>query len=256
MFDIVIPLGPNEIINIHKQVEYTKKNVKGYRNIYIVTDIIKNSNLQIDNCIIIDESIFPFKMNDIANYFSSYNGKNNRNGWYLQQLLKLYSGVVIEDILDNYLIIDADVFFLKPIEFIQDSKYVFTISNEYHIPYFEHMQRLHPSFSKKYEKSGIAHHMIFNKKYVKEMFELVEKFHNDNRPFWMIFIESVKEHLKYPIIQEESGASEYEMYFNYMVENHNDLIKIRQLNWKNVNRRFELETCRDYDYVSLCAWMG
>lgn len=256
LFDIVIPLGPNEVMNIYKQIEYTKNNLKGYRNIYIVTNIIKNNSLQIDGCTIIDESIFPFKMDDIANYFSSYNGKNNRNGWYLQQLLKLYSGFIIEDILDNYLVIDADVFFLKPIEFIENSKYIFTTSDEYHIPYFEHMKLVHPSFIKKYEKSGIAHHMIYNKNYIKEMFDVVEKFHNDGRPFWKIFIESVKEHTKYPITQEESGASEYEMYFNYMISNHSDIVKVRQLNWSNVNRRFELNSEINYDYVSLCAWMG
>ena len=31
-----------------------------------------------------------FKMTDVAAYFNHYNGKKNRNGWYLQQILKLY----------------------------------------------------------------------------------------------------------------------------------------------------------------------
>ena len=62
-FDIVIPLGPNERKNINKQIEYTKKNVIGYRNIYIITN--NYDNLIIPECKIIDESIFPFKINDI-----------------------------------------------------------------------------------------------------------------------------------------------------------------------------------------------
>jgi hypothetical protein len=255
LFDIVIPLGPNEVINIYNQIEYTRKNVKGYRNIYIVTDTTKNFNLKLDDCIIIDESIFPFKMDDIANYFYSYNGKNNRNGWYLQQLIKLYSGFIIENILDNYLVIDADVFFLKPIEFFEDSKYIFTTSNEYHIPYFDHMKTLHPSFIKEHTKSGISHHMIFNKYYIREMFDLVENFHQDGRVFWRIFIESVKEHLKYPSNCQESGASEYEMYFNYMLKNYSDIIKIRQLDWENVSVNFNLNNKTNYDYVSLCSYI-
>lgn len=253
LFDIVIPLGPNEVMNIHNQIEYTKKNVKGYRNIYIITNTSKNSNLKLDDCIIIDESIFPFKMADIASYFYSYNGKNNRNGWYLQQLIKLYSGFIIENILDNYLVIDADVFFFKPIEFIKSSKFIFTTSNEYHVPYFEHMKRLHPSFNKISNKSGIAHHMIYNKNYVREMFDLVENFHNS--PFWKIFIESVKEHFKYSIEHADSGASEYEIYFNYMLQYHKDIVIIRELNWANVNYNFNLSTKTDYDYASLCSWM-
>jgi len=117
-------------------------------------------------------------MNDVSEIFSRYNGKNNRNGWYFQQLLKLYIGLVVPDILDNYLVIDADVFFLKPIEFIIDNKIVFTTSSEYHIPYFTHMNKLHPSFIKNISDSGISHHMMFSKKYIKEIFEMVEAYHN------------------------------------------------------------------------------
>ena len=228
-FDIVIPLGPNERKNIHKQIEYTKKNVIGYRNIYIVTNNF--DDLQIDGCKVIDENIFPFKMNDIASYFIKYNGKNNRNGWYLQQLIKLYAGFVIEELLDDYLIIDADVFFLKPIYFYEDTKYMFTSSDENHEPYFRHMLKLHPSFTKQIKKSGISHHMIFNKKIIKEMFNLVEDFHK--KEFWIIFIEMVDEHTKHPINVSESGASEYELYFNYIIQYHRDKILVRKYSIKN-----------------------
>jgi hypothetical protein len=252
MFDIVIPLGPNERKNIFKQIEYTKKNVIGYRNIYIVTNTFDNIN--IDGCKIIDESIFPFKMSDVASYFAQYNGKNNRNGWYLQQLIKLYACFVIEDMLETYLVIDADVFFLKPTEFYKDSKFIFTTGDEEHIPYFVHMSKLHPSFKKVIKYSGISHHMLFNRKYLNEIFELVEK--KNNKPFWCAFIESVEEHKKYSIDAAESGASEYELYFNYMVNNHKDIIEIRRLNWSNKNIRYNLSNERNMDYVSLCSWMN
>lgn len=90
-FDIVIPLGPKEICRFYQQIEFTKKNVIGYRNIYIVTC---NLNVNIPGCTIIDENIFPFKP-FISNYFYQHNGKKNRNGWYFQQLIKLYAGVYI-----------------------------------------------------------------------------------------------------------------------------------------------------------------
>lgn len=251
-FDIVIPLGPNEKKNIYKQIEYTKKNVIGYRNIYIVTNNF--DNIQIDECQVIDESIFPFKMSDIADYFAQYNGKNNRNGWYLQQLIKLYASFVIEGMLDTYLVIDADVFFLKPIEFYKDSKFTFTTGNEEHKPYFKHMEKLNQSFQKVIKPSGISHHMIFDKKYVKEIFELVENFHN--KPFWKAFIECVDEHKNHSICAAESGASEYELYFNYMVKNHRDIIEIRQLNWSNKNMSYNLLNNHGIDYVALCSWMN
>ena len=37
LFDIVIPLGPDDKSIIEKQIEYTKKNVIGYRNIYLIS---------------------------------------------------------------------------------------------------------------------------------------------------------------------------------------------------------------------------
>ena len=46
-------------------------------------------------------------MSDVASYFVQYDGKHNRNGWYLQQLLKLYASFVIEELLDNYFIMFA-----------------------------------------------------------------------------------------------------------------------------------------------------
>ncbi len=253
LFDIVIPLGPNEINNISKQIEYTKKNIVGYRNIYIITkDAYK---LNINGCKVIDENIFPFKIEDIASYFRNYGGKHNRNGWYLQQLIKLYASIVIDELLDNYLIVDADVFFLKPINFIQDDKYVFTSSEENHEPYFKHMHRLHPSFVKKMNCSGISHHMIFNRQIIKEIINLVENYHN--KKFWVIFIESVDEHKKYPIHTIESGASEYELYFNYMVSNKLDEIIVRKLNWENKPYNYNIETNNNnnYDYVSICSYM-
>jgi hypothetical protein len=111
-FDIVIPLGPNDVKNIRKQIQHVVKNVQGYRRIFVVS---YDPAIVLDGCTVIDETIFPFKMADIAEYFGKYNGKSNRNGWYFQQLMKLYAGEVIEDILPNYLVIDADVFFLKPV---------------------------------------------------------------------------------------------------------------------------------------------
>ena len=251
-FDIVIPLGPNEISRIQEQIQYTKQHVIGYRNIYIVTC---NTSIQLADCIIVDENIFPFK-EFIANYFAQHNGKNNRNGWYFQQLIKLYAGKYIENILDNYLVIDADVFFLKPIQFMVNGKPLFSTGQEYHIPYFTHMNLLHNSFKKAVFESGICHHMLYNKNYINEIFTIVETFHN--KPFWQAFVLLVNEHRNHSPSASESGASEYELYFNYMLINHKDDILVRKLNWNNISdTMFQIGSYNlSNDYVSVCAWMG
>ncbi len=220
-FDIVIPVGPNDIDVIKGQIEYTKRNIIGYRNIFL---IYKNTLLQIQNCITISEDIFPFTIKTVE----EYHGKLSRNGWYLQQLLKLYAGKVIPGISENYLVIDSDTFFLKPVRFIDNNKTLYAYGSEYNIPYFDHMLKLHTSFKKMdSSKSGICHHMMFNTSIIKEMIDLVESYHQDK--FFKVFLTSVE-----PSNYEKSGASEYELYFNYILQYHPNEILVRKLLWNNV----------------------
>lgn len=254
--DIVVMLGPNEYRDIEMQIDYIYKHVSCFRYIYIITNanfILQKKHMK-DNVIFIDEDIFPFKMKDVAEYFKQYNGKSNRNGWYFQQLLKLYGGFVIKDIMENYLILDADVFFLKPIRFMTDSgKFIFSLGKEYHKPYFYHMNRLHPSLKKSHPHSGIVHHMMMNKRLVSELFSLVESLHK--KPFWQVFIESVNEHKNHNINVSESGASEYEIYFNFMIVNHPELVETRFLKWANIPKNYPLQTLSSFDFVSACHYL-
>lgn len=234
IFDIVIPVGPNDKDIIQKQLEFNKRNIIGYRNIYLVS---YDPSIHIDGCITIDEKTFPFSLDTVA----EFHGKLSRNGWYLQQLLKIYAGRIIPGILERYLIVDSDTFFLKPTTFIKNGKCLYNYGNEYHIQYFEHMSRLDKDLIKMdAEKSGICHHMIFEKRYINEIIERIEKKHNDT--FYNIFLKFVLESDR-----KNSGASEYELYFNYMLKYHTDKITIRKLKWKNVSI---LNTNEDVDYVS------
>lgn len=234
VFDIVIPVGPNDRSIIEEQIKYTKNNVIGYRNIYL---ICYDPSINIDGCITVNETIFPFNMETVA----KYHGKLKRNGWYLQQLLKLYAGKVIPGILDKYLVIDSDTFFLKPTTFVETNKCLYNYGTEYHIPYFHHMKKLDKDLIKvDGNKSGICHHMIFETKYIDDIISKIEKNHNDL--FYNVFLKTVTES-----IRTHSGASEYELYFNYMLKYNPDKIKIRKLNWKNARK---LETNSNLDYIS------
>jgi FkbM family methyltransferase len=237
VFDIVILLGPHDKELIGEQIEYTKKNIIGYRNIYLIS---YDSTINIEGCYTINENIFPFTIETV----SQIHGKMERNGWYLQQLLKLYAGIVIPDILDKYLVIDADTFFLKPTTFIENNKCLYNYSKEYHIPYFEHMKRLNKNLIKvDKNKSGICHHMIFETKYIKELFKIIENEYNDT--FYNVFLKLVDDKDK-----EKSGASEYEIYFNFMLNNYNDNIIIRELDWSNSKT---LDLNKNKTYIS-CHW--
>ena len=235
-FDIVMPVGPNDKDIIYKQIEYTKKNIIGYRHIYL---ICYDTSISIEGCITIDEKIFPFTIETV----SKFHGKLDRNGWYLQQLLKLYAGKIIPDILERYLVIDSDTFFLKPTIFVENNKCLYNFGTEYNEPYFTHMLQLDKDLIKvDKDKSGICHHMMFETKYITELFNIVESMHKDT--FYNIFLKNVTSNTF-----NTSGASEYEIYFNFILSKHMDNIKIRPLNWQNTdNINFISNTY--FDYVS------
>lgn len=250
-FDIVILLGPNDIKSIEKQLEYTRANVIGYREIFILS---YDSDISIEGCNMIYENIFPFQIDFVKDFFGKHHGKNNRNSWYYQQLLKFYVGILVPEILDNYLILDADVYLYNPTPFMTGSKAIFNLTDSpYHEPYFTHLNHLHPTLQKRVVFSGISHHMLFNKHYVKELIEMVESHHN--KPFWKAFIETVSEHTRHAPEAVESGASEYEIYMSFMIYYHPDKILFRKLKWEDKPHDYNIETPTNLDYISVCHWM-
>lgn len=257
LFDIVVPVGPSDVEVISVQLQHTIQNIVGFRHIYILcydSIIVKNAlseDFRSTNrsiLIFIDDSIFPFSLVDIANI----HGTHKRNAWYLQQLLKLYFPFVITDALDRYLVIDADTFFIRPTTFIDDDgagPYLYNYSDEEHPPYFHHILRLHPSLIKKNTKSSICHHMLFEKKYIKEIFDLVED--GFDEPFWHIFLQRVDGNLRGDDPYPKSGASEYELYLNYMLNYHEDRVRIRHLDYSDITVNFleNKHLFSQYDYI-------
>jgi len=241
-FDIVIPLAYKDLDTFKYSIEYNKKNIIGYRNIYIVTP--DPSLVSIPGCISLPETIFPFKKEDISAITGGL-----RVGWYFQQFIKLYVGKYIFGILPKYLVVDSDVFFLKPTTFLNEGGLpMYCIGKEYHAPYFDHMKQLHPSFHRAIENvSGIVHHMMFDTVMIDQLFKLVEDYHNTTEPFWKLFMKYVV-----PSEYKGSGGSEYEIYFNYMVLYHFSEIVVRDLNWSNQS---SLNNSDDKDYVAIHLWI-
>jgi hypothetical protein len=222
--DVVITVGPSDIDLLPEQIQHTRKNVMNCRNIYLIS---YDPSVNVPGCITVDERIYPFTLETVQEVL----GKNHRNGWYLQQLLKVYAAQVVPDLLDRFVCIDSDAFFVKPIEFVNptNDRSRCCYSAEYHISYFEHMERLCPSLKRiDPKKSGICHHMVFERQYWKEIIDMVETYHN-GKAFYEVFLNSVD------VAQATmSGASEFEIYFNYMLQNHSEKIEVRPLIWEDV----------------------
>jgi ribosomal protein S19 len=234
LIDVMIPLGPNDNSVIDRVILGVRKNVENLRNIFVVP--YKDMTFE-EDVIVFSEKDFPFSMEDVVKIIQY----RSRSGWYLQQLIKLYS-VLVLPCLDYVLVVDADTVLLQRHSFVENGVLLFNHGIEYHKPYFEHMIKLHPTLKKRINVSGICHHMIFERKSVLRLMNLVETYHG--RTFWKVFLEMVSFKMK-----EFSGASEYEIYFNYMLLYHPTQIKIRPLKWKNIYSHKELDNIL-YDYVS------
>ncbi len=234
LFDVVIPLGPKDEDMIQKCINSIYNNVVGVRYIFVIS----HRPIDLSDCIVLQESNFPFKKEEIAKRTSE-----KQAGWYLQQLIKLHAPLMISNIMENVLVVDADTVFYKRTRFYENGKFQFDrVLGLTHEPYFQQMKRLHPSFTQwKKATSGAINVMLFNKKIMTEIFEKVQA-HHGGKQFWEVFLDSVTE-------KTGSGASEYEIYFNYMMNFHFDQVKLRPLQFSNDGQRSK-EARGDWNYVS------
>jgi hypothetical protein len=71
---------------------------------------------------------------------------------------------------------------------------------------------------------------------VRELFEMVEKEkHHEGMPFWRIFLQNVRHEYRGANPLHASGASEYEIYYNFIMKHHRNDVEGRQLEWSNVS---------------------
>jgi dTDP-4-amino-4,6-dideoxygalactose transaminase len=88
--------------------------------------------------------------------------------------------------------------------------------------------------------------MIFETEKLDKLFKMVEQRY-ENKKFYEIFLEKVEKKFH----TNGSGASEYEIYFNYLLTYHRNEITIRKLNWKNAKA-----LDHKVDYVSIHWHLG
>ena len=237
--DVVIPLGPNDVEVVQQSTAYALKNVVGIRHMYIVTQHDLKHAVP-TGCTFVDEAMYLFTINDVQSILNN----GDRAGWYYQQLLKLYAHTVISGLSEQHLILDADLHVMRPICFLsQDHKALLAVSTEHNQPYFDHMQKLLPSVHRVRDCSGIVHHMVFDACVLHDLFSRVALLHS--KPFWQAFIDTVN-----PV--DFSGASEYELYFNFALLFHPDKVSVRPLKLRNVA---ELTHNTDDDLVAVHHYM-
>lgn len=248
--DVVIPSTAKDNAMLEYCIESVKKYCNNIRRIIVVSPQQITYNAEW-----FDEASYPFSKHEVALHLNgldedkatNYMKQNNsRVGWYYQQLLKLYAPSVIPGISSNALIVDSDVVFFHPVNFINsEGGGNYAYGTHHHQPYFAHANRLLPGLRKLYnDKSGICHHMLFQKAILDDLFFQVEEVHHQE--FWKAFLLCVD-----PAEIRDSGASEYEIYFNFAFSR-TQQVTMRPLSWYNWGKLHDLQHHKngEYDFVS------
>jgi hypothetical protein len=229
-YDIIITSCEKDKNVLQKCIQSIKQYIKGYRRIIVVSD---NKLTDIENIEWFDEKNYPFSKKDL--YDEMYNVvpdslRRKRLG-YINQLLKLYAHYIIPDLTENLLIIDSDVIFIKESSFFDtdDNKLIPKYGYNYMYPngwkmYQNHFKKLHPDF-KNFNKSGICHHIIYNKYIIEELFNRIEKYHK--AIFWKIYLNLMDTRPN----QTHAEPANCELYFNYINVFHKDKFILRKIKW-------------------------
>jgi hypothetical protein len=177
-------------------------------------------------------------------------GTAARAPWVYQQLLKLGAGDYVEDLTPSYLVVDADVIFLRPVSFDPDAlgRFPFSRAFEYHAPYREAYARLvgEPPGT---GFSLTAHHMLYDRALMAELHtELAER---HGVPWYWAYVDAVDK-------SEQSSISEMDIYGWWVLDRHPELGAVRQLSWRDVRvapgMLGRAALAPDYDFVAAHAW--
>lgn len=247
--DVVIPAHEKDVEILNHCIKGIKKNIAGVNRIIVVSKE-KHTDLAEWH----DEANYPFSYKEISKLVLG------NVGWNYQQLLKLYAPLVIPDISENVLIIDADTVFYKKVKFFDGQIPLYNPSKDqdlkktpFHNAVLEHIKKLLPKIftdlpESTFDISGICHHMIFQKNKIEDLFAKVEEIDASGDPFYKIFIKNQA---------NETGISEYNLYFYFLACYHKDSYKLRKLKYKNCAKFSPIKEFirRKYDYCSYHSYM-
>lgn len=166
-----------------------------------------------------------------------------RTGWYFQQFLKMAYATKTES--DYYLSWDADTIPLRKISFFSPAgNPLFATKNEYHVPYFQTMERL-LGLHKCIKKSFIAEHMMFSRTRMLELLSTIEA--RFQKPWYSAILECVdSQNLTH------AGFSEFETYGTYVATLYPDQYQYRDLEMLRLGKRI-FGDCPD---PAVLQWLG
>ncbi len=258
--DVVIPCGPNDRLIVDRCIKHVRRYVANVNRIVVISP--KRYTNQAEW---VDERNFPFADLYLNKDSPLYKYIYHSTTWLFQQFLKLYVFEMIPNLSSNVLVLDADTFFLHPIQLVNEiGEPYFNVGSQYYEKYFNMGKKLLPGFRRVFlEYSGICNYMVFQRAVVEdllrqirllhgcELYEVVAKCYDPLYcPVWAS-----------DLTEEQRNSchfSEYELYFNFFFQNSNQG-HIRQLFWSDKpncdKKSLKVYASEGYSHISAHHWM-
>lgn len=172
-----------------------------------------------------------------------------RAGWLYQQLVKLGAASYVEDLTETFVVVDADVVFLRPVAFDLSAgkRNRYSLSAEHVPPYADAYERL-VGRRPPTDRSLTAHHMVIDRGLMAELTAELER--RTGVPWYDAFLGAVD--------PSQPAACEQSTYGWWVLDRHPELAEHRQLQWHDVRAAPSLfERARlapDFDFVAAHAW--
>jgi hypothetical protein len=213
--DVIITVAKKDINKLENCLLGIKKNIlHEISNIFIIGE--KNAELdRIEKkfgCIHAEDDSLLNKNSLGIKYFLN---NIDRSGWLFQQLLK-YKAVTTLGNEKFKLVIDSDTVFCRKQKFEKNNKIVFNATNSYHLPYFTAAKNL-LDLKSVTNISFVSHHIVFNKEYLSEMLNYLEKKYDK------VWYKAIIENISYDCL---SNYSEFESYAQFIMSKYKHRIKI------------------------------
>jgi hypothetical protein len=251
-FDVLIPAHHKDFGVLRHAVRATLRHVSPVRRILVVSD--QHFDGGSDRVSWIDEQSLAGvpSLDDVrARWAAQAPQSAARAPWVWQQLLKLGAKDYVADLSDQYLVIDSDVVFLRPVSFKPEpgKRFPYSLAYEYNAPYRDAYERLFGRSPAPPGHSLTAHHMLYDVALMDEMFDEIEQRHG--KPWHEAYVDAVD-------FDQASSISEMDIYGWWVRDRHPELAYRRQLVWRDVRLvpgvLGRAMFAADFDFVAAHAW--
>ena len=247
--DVIISVHPKDIVTLENCINAVKINLlHNIKNVFIISQNDPEvQKIAITNsCIFIEENKVLNK--DILQINYKYNNQD-RSNWLYQQLLN-YQAVISLGDSDLKFAINSDTILSKKQKFKKGNKLVLNVCDSYYLDHLFISKKL-LSINNFSNYSFTSHHIIYSKKYLMELLNLLET------KFKKRWYNAILDNLDYSI---HSNHSEFETYGQYVMNRYKSNIKLEY--WFNKtmfgNNRKKIKNifnCFFYKSLSFHSWI-